>query len=88
MTQKNDNKKKYDDTDLEWYGLTEKGIENIKNEEDEIGDVEHNVLFKAFKIKEFFDYQWINVSVDDILPLIIKWKQVNEQICNKIQIES
>ncbi len=46
------NKKKYDDTDLEWYGLTEEDIENIKNEEDEytLEEVE-----KSLKIQWFIE---------------------------------
>jgi len=47
----------YDNTQLEFYGLTSEDIENIKSEQDEIGSVSHDILEKAFKIKEFFYYQ-------------------------------
>ena len=84
---KKDDKKQIDDTMLEWYGLTEEDIEKIKSEKDEIGDIEHDILLKAFKIKEFFYYQWIEVSVDDIIPLIVKWKQIDEKIYDNVQVQ-
>ena len=70
--------KQIDDTTLEYYWLTKKDLEKIKKEE----EIDIDSLYKALKIKEFMYYQWIDVSVDDILPLINKAKSVNEKVFN------
>ena len=74
------NKKKYDDTDLEWYGLTEEDIENIKNEEDEIGDVDIDTLYLATKMQEFLYVSGKEVNLDDILFFLKTNVKNNEEI--------
>ena len=68
-----DKRKQIDDTDLAWYGLTEEDIERIKNEEDEIGDVDSKELLLASEIAEMFYLRfWIELNLDDIILLIRK----------------
>ena len=72
-------KKQLDDTDLEWYGLTDEDIERIKNEKDEIGDVNSKELLLATEIAEMFYLRfWIDLNIDDIILLIRKTKLVKK----------
>jgi len=64
-----DNKKVIDDTNLEWYWLTEDDIEKIKDEDD---DIDWEDFHKAMKIVEVAYYLWVDVDLDDALDLVQK----------------
>ena len=65
-------KKQYDDTELEYYGLTEEDLEKIKNEWDFIDGEDFH---KAMKIVEVAYYLWVDVDIDNALDLIEKSKK-------------
>jgi len=69
-----------DDTNLEWYGLTEEEINRIKNEKDDIGEVDIDTLYLATKIQEFLYVSWKEVSLDDILKFLKNSVKDNEKI--------
>ena len=69
-----------DDTSLEWYGLTEEEINRIKNEKDDIGEVDIDTLYLATKIQEFLYVSWKEVSLDDILKFLKNSVKDNEKI--------
>jgi len=65
--------KKIDDTNLEWYGLTDEDIENIKKEKDEIWDINSKELVLASEISEMFYLRfWVELNLDEIIILIRK----------------
>jgi len=68
-----DERRELDDTDLEWYGLAEEDIEKIKNEKDEIGEVDSKELLLASEITEMFYLRfWVELNLDEIIVLIRK----------------
>jgi len=75
-----DKRKELDDTDLAWYGLTEEDIEKIKEEKDEIGDVDIDTLYLASKMQEFLYMSGKEVSLDDILIFLKTNVKNNEEI--------
>jgi hypothetical protein len=64
-------KKTIDDTQLEFYWLTPKDIEKIKQED----EIDGEDLHKAMKIVEVAYYLWIDVDLDDALNLVEKSKK-------------
>ena len=63
-------KKTIDDTQLEFYWLTPKDIEKIKQED----EIDGEDLHKAMKIVEVAYYLWIDVDLDDALTCkISRW---------------
>jgi hypothetical protein len=64
-------KKTVDDTQLEFYWLTPKDIEKIKQED----EIDGEDLHKAMKIVEVAYYLWIDVDLDDALNLVEKSKK-------------
>jgi len=74
-----DKRKQIDDTDLAWYGLTEEDIEKIKEEKDEIGDVDSKELLLASEIAEMFYLRfWTELNLDEIILLIRRKKLLNK----------
>jgi len=74
-----DKRKQIDDTDLAWYGLTEEDIEKIKEEKDEIGDVDSKELLLASEIAEMFYLRfWTELDLDEIILLIRRNKLLNK----------
>jgi len=72
-------RKQIDDTDLAWYGLTEEDIEKIKEEKDEIGDVDSKELLLASEIAEMFYLRfWTELDLDEIILLIRRNKLLNK----------
>ena len=69
-------KKQLDDTDLEWYGLTEEDIEKMKEEGDFI---DGDIMIDALKLSGIFYKAGYNVELDDIINLLKKSKK-NEKI--------
>ncbi len=70
------NKKKYDDTDLEWYGLTEEDIENIKNGED---FVDWNIVLLEAQIRVLLESNGLSVSENIIQSFLDKVINTNVQ---------
>jgi len=68
--------KKIDDTNLEWYGLTEKDIENIKNEKD---FTDGDIMIDAMKLSTIFSKIGYNIDLEDIISLLEKNK-INEKV--------
>ncbi len=80
MTKK-DEKKKIDDTYLEWYGLTEEDLERIKNETDEIGDVSSEEMLLASEIAEMFYLRFgVELDLDKIILLIRENKLLDKYL--------
>ena len=74
-----DKRKELDDTDLAWYGLTEEDIDRIKEEKDEIGDVDSKELLLASEIAEMFYLRfWTELDLDEIILLIRRNKLLNK----------
>ena len=70
------NKKKYDDTDLEWYGLTEEDMENIKNEED---FVDWDIVLLEAQIRVLLENNGLSVSENIIQSFLNKVINANVQ---------
>ena len=62
-------KKQYDDTELEYYGLTEEDLEKIRNEWDFI---DGDIMLDALKLSSMFYALWYELDLDDILKLLEK----------------
>jgi len=74
-------KQQIDDTYLEWYGLTEEDIERIKNEEDEIGDVDSKEMLLASEIAQMFYLRFgIELDLDKIILLIRENKLLDKYL--------
>ena len=69
-------KKQYDDTELEYYGLTEEDLEKIKSEWDFI---DGDIMLDALKLSSMFYTLWYELDLDDILELLEKHRK-NEEI--------
>ena len=72
-------KKKYDDTDLAWYGLIEEDIEKIIQK----GDfVDGDIVIDALKLSTMFNQVWYFIDLEDIIALLKKNKR-NEKLTVK-----
>ena len=71
-------KKKYDDTDLAWYGLTEEDIEKIKLEETYTSEEVDKLLY----IRNLFARQWICIDDFDKFEEIVKGLEMYNEIKN------
>ena len=71
-----DKRKELDDTDLAWYGLTEKDIEKMIKK----GDfVDGDIVIDALKLSTMFNQVWYFIDLEDIIALLKKNKK-NEKI--------
>ena len=68
--------KKYDDTTLEYYGLTKEDIEEIKKDKDFI---DGDIMLDAMKLSGMFYALGYDIEVDDIVSLLEKNKK-NEKV--------
>ena len=57
-------KKQYDDTELEYYGLTEEDLEKIKNEKTYTLEEVENSLKMQWMIEDMF---WVKITDTDVL---------------------
>ena len=73
-----DKRKELDDTDLAWYGLTEKDIEKIKAEETYTSEDVDKLLY----IRNLFARQWIYIDDFDKFEEIVKGLEMYNEIKN------
>ena len=71
-------KKQYDDTELEYYGLTEEDLQKIKNEKTYTLEEVENSLKMQWMIEDMF---WVKITDTDVLLDLYNRFSKNVQSC-------
>ncbi len=58
---------------------------NIGKKIIEIDNIPHELVVKAFKLKQLFEKEGISVSAEDILRFILKYGNYNKNVQNSLQ---